>query len=232
VCAKADALLVTTPAAAALLAERHARVAPVHVLTQGFDDALPPAPAGSAGILPGTTLELLYTGSFYSFRSAGELLRAVLDTPGVRLNIATIHAPDDVVVASRRHPDRLRMLGFLPHLEALDWQRRADVLVNLANRDPGQVPGKCYEYMGAGRPILHIGTDPRDAVAAQVSALRRGWVCAPDAGTIAAHLRELVQLHAEGRVADGLQLDRDGVAGFGWGHLARRLDALLRTLAR
>lgn len=231
VCAQADAVLVTTPAAGALLAERHALVAPLHVLTQGFDDALPPAPA-SLGTPAGAPLELLYTGSFYSFRSARELLQAVLDTPGVRLNIATIHAPDDVVAASRRHPERIRMLGFLPHLEALAWQRRADVLVNLANRDPGQVPGKCYEYMGAGRPILHLGTDPRDAVAAQVMALRRGWVCAPDAAAISDRLRQLTRLHANGRVAEGLQLDRASVAGFGWGHLAGRLDGVLRTLPR
>jgi glycosyltransferase involved in cell wall biosynthesis len=231
VCAQADALLVTTPAAGALLAERHALVAPLHVLTQGFDDALPPAPA-SLATAPGAPLELLYTGSFYSFRSARELLQAVLDTPGLRLNIATIHAPDEVVAASRRHPDRIRMLGFLPHLDALAWQRRADVLVNLANRDPGQVPGKCYEYMGAGRPILHLGTDPSDAVAAQVLALRRGWVCAPDAAAISDRLRQLARLHADGRVAEGLQLDRAGVAGFGWSHLAGRLDGVLRTLPR
>lgn len=230
VCARADAILVTTPAAAALLAERHAVAAPAIVLPQGFDDTAPP-PAGDPAAHAQGPLELLYTGSFYSFRSAGALLRAVLDTPGTRLNIAAIHMPDDVLAASRRHPERIRLLGFLPHLEALAWQRRADVLVNLANRDPSQVPGKGYEYLGAGRPILHVGAEPGDALAAKVTALRRGWVCPPDAAAISARLGELVQRHADGRLDEGLDLGRDAVAEFGWSRLAARLDAVLRALA-
>ena len=228
VCDNADAILVTTPSARELLMERHAGIAPVTVLTQGFDDSKPPA-AQAAETRPGM-LELLYTGSFYSFRTANTLLQAVLDTPDVRLNIATIQAPDEVVAASQRHPGRIRLLGFLPHLDALAWQRKADVLVNLANRDPTQVPGKCYEYMGAGRPILHLGIDPDDAVAAQIRGRHRGWVCAPEAAAVTGRLRLLAQLHAEGRLTEGLRLDRASVSEFGWSELARRLDGLLHDI--
>src|SRR5690606_8195017 len=108
---------------------------------------------------------------------------------------------------------------------------RAHVLVNLANRDPSQVPGKCFEYMGAGRPVLHIGDAPGDAVAAEVRSRQRGWVCAPSEAAIAAKLRRLQQLHAGGGLHMGLRLDREGVAEFGWSHLAKRLDALLREVA-
>lgn len=228
-CRLADAVLVTTPAARSLLQQRHTVGGPIMVLTQGFDDAAPAAPV-RAERSDADTLELLYTGSFYSFRTAGALLQAVIDTPRVRLNIATIHAPDDVLDAARDHPGSIRLLGFLPHLQALAWQRSADVLVNLANRDPSQVPGKCYEYMGACRPILHLGIDPGDAVAAEVLSRQRGWVCAPERGAIAARLQDLQRRHVEGRLAEGLALDRDGVAAFGWGHLAQRLDALLRDI--
>src|SRR5690606_22417405 len=230
-CRRAAAILVTTPSARDLLAGRCNGHAPIVVLTQGFDDARAPAEASGGAADDTATLELLYTGSFYSFRSAGALLRAVIATPGVRLNIATIHAPDEVLEAARRHPDRIRLLGFLPHLAALDWQRRADVLVNLANQDPSQVPGKCFEYMGAGRPILHIGDAPGDAVAGEIAARQLGWVCAPGESAIAAELLRLQQLHAGGRLHAGLRLDRDGVAEFGWSHLAGRLDALLREVA-
>lgn len=228
VCNNADAILVTTPSARGMLMERHAGMAPVTVLTQGFDDSEPPAARGTD--TESGMLELLYTGSFYSFRTANTLLQAVLDTPNVRLNIATIQAPDEVVAASHQHPERIRLLGFLPHLDALAWQRRADVLVNLANRDPTQVPGKCYEYMGAGRPILHLGTDPDDAVAAQIRGRHRGWVCTPEGPAVAAQLRLLAQLHAERRLTEGLQLDRASVSEFGWNQLARRLDQLLRDI--
>jgi glycosyltransferase involved in cell wall biosynthesis len=230
VCNNADGILVTTPSARGLLIERHARIAPVVVLTQGFDDSEVPAER-KVSTTP-EILELLYTGSFYSFRTADALLQAVIDTPGTRLNIATIQAPDRIIEASQRYPDRIRLLGFLPHLQALRWQRNADVLVNLANRDPTQVPGKCYEYMGAGRPILHLGIDPRDAVAAQVGERRRGWVCAPDVEAITAQLQRLARLHAQGNLTEGLQLDRTGVAEFGWSQLARRLDGMLGDVQR
>lgn len=230
-CRRASAILVTTPLARELFASRCPAHAPIVVFTQGFDDARAPAEASHGPGEATTTLELLYTGSFYSFRSAGALLRAVIATPGVRLNIATIHAPDEVLEAARRYPDRIRLLGFLPHLAALDWQRRADVLVNLANQDPSQVPGKCFEYLGAGRPILHIGDASGDAVAREISSRQRGWVCAPSEPAIAAELLRLQRLHTDGRLHAGLRLDRDGVAEFGWSQLARRLDTVLREVA-
>jgi len=230
-CRRASAILVTTPSARELLASRCTSHGPIMVLTQGFDDARVAADAPEASVGEMATLELLYTGSFYSFRSAGALLRAAVATSGVRLNIATIHAPDEVLEAARKHPGSIRLLGFLPHLAALDRQRRADVLVNLANQDPSQVPGKCFEYMGAGAPILHIGDAPGDAVAAEVRSRQRGWVCAPSEAAIAAKLRRLQQLHAGGGLHMGLRLDREGVAEFGWSHLAKRLDALLREVA-
>ena len=77
VCDNADAILVTTPAARGLLMDRHTGMAPVTVLTQGFDDSEPAVTRmtpGESGLL-----ELLYTGSFYSFRTANTLLRAVVD---------------------------------------------------------------------------------------------------------------------------------------------------------
>jgi glycosyltransferase involved in cell wall biosynthesis len=230
VCELADHVLVTTPAAERLLRERHPGQAPIHVLTQGFD-AAPAIPAADDLRGRDDVLELLYTGSFYSFRTADSLLQAVLATPGTRLNIATIHVPDDVLAAARAHPERIRLLGFLPHLQALAWQRRADVLVNLANRDPSQVPGKCYEYLGAGRPILHLGDAPDDAVAGLITTRRRGWVCAPTAQAVGSQLAMLRERQRSGALTEGLALDPAAVAEFSWSALARRLDRLLREPA-
>jgi len=231
VCECADHILVTTPAAERLLRERHPGRAPIHVLTQGFD-ADPRAPGANDPRPRGDVLELLYTGSFYSFRTAGALLQAVLATPGTRLNIATIQVPDEVLAAARAHPDRIRLLGFLPHLEALAWQRRADVLVNLANRDPSQVPGKCYEYLGAGRPILHLGDAPGDAVAELITTRRRGWVCAPTTQAVSGQLARLRERQQAGVLTEDLVLDAGTVAEFSWPALAQRLDRLLREPAQ
>ena len=228
VCRQAEHVLVTTPSARDVLRRRHGHAAPISVLTQGFEDAGDPPEATPVEFDPGR-LELLYTGSFYAFRSADALLQAVVDTPGVRLNVATVHAPDALLQAIDRHPDRIRLLGFLPHRTAIATQREADVLVNLANRDAMQVPGKCYEFLGSGRPILHLGDAPGDAVAALVRERRRGWVAASDADGIAACLRELVARKNAGTLTGELSLGVDEVAEFGWSRLAARLDALLRT---
>ena len=190
VCSQAAAITVTSQGTAALLRDRHHRKHDIHVLTQGFDTG--PAEPLQAGVFEAGRLELLYTGSLYAFRRIDALLAAVVSTPGARLSIAGIGIPPHVLSFARAHPEQIRLLGFVPHLTARALQRQSDVLVNLANDDPVQVPGKFYEYLGAGRPILHLG-DCADPVGQRMGALRRGWICAQEAGTIAGLLAKLVQ---------------------------------------
>jgi len=225
VCATADHVLVTAESARQLLLKRHATRAPIAVLTQGFDDRRPPR----ASATPNSTLELLYTGSFYSFRRVDALLEAVLATPGLRLNIASIVVPDIVREAGEANPDRIRLLGFLPHDEAVAWQQRADVLINLANADPMQVPGKFYEYLGSGRPILHLGENEGDEAARLVQERHRGWICPQRPAALIETLRGLVELHREGRMSEGLSLDRESIAEFGWSVLGERLVRIVDT---
>ena len=224
----ADHILVTTPAAAALLAERHDRHAHVTVVTQGHAGDRP-APAGDRPF-DAARLELLYTGSFYSFRRPEALLEALREVPAARLNIASVSLPASVIQFARDCPDQVRVLGFLPHERALDLQRQADLLVNIGNADPSQVPGKIYEYLGAGRPILHLG-DADDAIARFVADLRRGWSCGNRSGPIAERLRGLAAEHAAGRLAEGLELGAASVAAWHWRAAAARIDAVAQSLA-
>jgi hypothetical protein len=46
----------------------------------------------------------------------------------------------------------------LPHKEAMGWCRGADLLI-LIEGAPYSIPGKLYEYLAAGRPILHVGPE-------------------------------------------------------------------------
>lgn len=228
VCAHAAGILVTTASARDELEARHGRAHRVEVLTQGFDDRLPAEGRGTSG---GGELELLYTGSFYDFRRPDALIEAVQRTPGIRLGIAAITAPDAVLRACRDAPDRFRMLGFLPHSEALRQQRRADVLVNIANRDASQVPGKVYEYLGACRPILHLRHDASDAVSGFVMEIGRGIACADDPDEIAGQLRRLRDAKRQGRLDADFDLSIEPVAGFGWSRIAPRLEGMLETAA-
>jgi glycosyltransferase involved in cell wall biosynthesis len=165
VCHSASMISVTSEAAKSVLHQRHGisddRVV---VVQQGFDPTFVAASNECEIDFDAQRLELLYTGSFYSFRRAEALLDAVRSVPGVRLTVATVLAPEYLTKAADCSQGNIRILGFLPHRVALAAQRRCDVLVNLANADPVQVPGKVYEYFGAGRPILHLRGEEQDVV--------------------------------------------------------------------
>jgi glycosyltransferase involved in cell wall biosynthesis len=60
--------------------------------------------------------------------------------------------------------DMVEVVDFLPRLEALKEMRRAHVLLLLANQQALQVPGKAYEYLGAGGRILAV-TEEKGATA-------------------------------------------------------------------
>jgi len=224
---EADHLFVTTSAAAALLEERHARHDRITVVTQGHAGAIDSS-SGRIDFDP-TRLELLYTGSFYSFRRPEALLAALRTCPGARLNIAAVTLPESVLGFASEFPDRIRLLGFLPHNDALAFQRDADLLVNIGNADPSQVPGKIYEYLGACRPILHLG-DGDDAIARLLSYLHRGWTTDNDADAIAALLDRLVETKRSGVFTDGLDLTAATVAEWRWEHLASRVEAVAASL--
>ena len=232
----ADGITVTTPGTRQLLIERHGapsgRVG-IQVLTQGFDDQAREPDVSCEGTFEDGLLELLYTGSFYRFRRPDALIDAVIAVPGVRLSVAAAAIPDWLGPRFDAHPQRFRLLGFLPHAAVLDLQERCDVLVNIANDNPCQVPGKFFEYLGASRPILHMGGSAGDDLAAEIIRdRRRGWVCGDD-DALAALLRTLVESKRSGEVnPGGMDMGRGAVAEFGWSRQAQKLSALMETLVR
>jgi glycosyltransferase involved in cell wall biosynthesis len=223
ICAKADAVLVTSEATRALLQSRHACTTAPVVITQGFD-AHRPAGAPPAPVDP-DRFELLYTGSLYRFRRIDALLDALPQVPEARLSIASVTLPAGLQARFARLPTQSRALGFLPHEDALQMQRHADLLVNLANDDPAQIPGKFYEYLGAGRPILHIGrTD--DAVAELLRRTGLGWSCENDPVAIADALRHALARRDAG--ADETRLQ--DIAPHSWQFLGGEVEAIARRV--
>jgi glycosyltransferase involved in cell wall biosynthesis len=226
-CAEADLVTVTSETARRVLRERHgideSRCA---TLTQGFDHR------ATAASVKGVTfetdrLELLYTGSFYSFRKVGPLLEALLAVPAARLSVGSVAPPPDLVAAAHRHPDQIRLLGFIPHVLAVALQRQCDVLVNLANADPVQVPGKFYEYLGSGTPILNIGGTVDDAAADLLRRAGGGWCSTDDSMS----LRALLGALAEEKSRAG-QITRSPTQNYdpmqhSWERLSQRLVELI-----
>ncbi len=232
-CRQADHVTVTAEHARELLARRHG-IPPsrTSVVTQGFDATGPVSPLVAENSFGEAALELLYSGSFYDFRQPRVLVEGVLSVPGVRLSIATHRVPDWLPPLIEAHPDQLRLLGFLPHDLIRALQRSADVLVNIGNDDSTHVPGKVYEYLGAGRPILHLGGQDDDTAADLLRKLRRGVVCGNDAREVATALGRLVEIKHGGSWDDAFDLSPAAVAGYEWSALARRMQGILQNVCR
>lgn len=231
VCRVAALVSVTNQATADLLMRRHGLPAQrCVVLPQGFDATFDPAQVPSPDFDQGI-LELLYTGSLYSFRTLEPLIEAVVEVPGVRLNVATLLVPAYLQEAGRTHPRSIRILGFLPHESALAAQRRCDVLVNVANTDPVQVPGKVHEYLQARRPILHLRGQERDAVSEFIESVCVGWDVEAKPQELRVRLADLIRRKRE---RAGL-LERPQWAKthqYSWQALARRwIEEVDRTLS-
>lgn len=220
VCRAACLVSVTTDAAAVLLKERHhLEDGKSLVLRQGYDPRFVASSNERWLDFDDETLELLYTGSFYSFRRAEELLQAVIAMHGVRLTIATISAPDYLQQAAAEHPAHIRLVDFLPHRVALAAQRDCDVLLNIANADPVQVPGKVFEYLGAGKPIVHLRGDQQDATGQLLSQLEAGWEITASAAAIGEVLQLLRQRKRDGQLAQ-VVMGRGDVESYAWPALA------------
>jgi glycosyltransferase involved in cell wall biosynthesis len=99
--------------------------------------------------------------------------------------------------------DCVHLRDYVPHREAIAAMRNADVLVlikHVESRFQGLIPGKLYEYMGAGRPILALV--PPSEAADLVRDGGWGEVAPPDdAESIAAALLRLVRHRQAGSMA-------------------------------
>jgi glycosyltransferase involved in cell wall biosynthesis len=219
VCMHARAITMTSKSAASALVSRHPEIkASCHVLTQGFDARVARATAGSL-LGDSDTLEILYTGSFYAFRDATPVFDAVARASGVRLSIASISLPEALKEMVLVHPDKFRLLGFIPHKAALALQREYDLLLNIANDDPVQVPGKLYEYLGSGTPILHVGGV--DAAAELVAENGSGWCEPQDVDRIQARLEHVAGLKSKKLLAKRAANER--IQAYSWESIAAEL---------
>lgn len=72
--------------------------------------------------------------------------------------------------------------GYLPHSEIFNEYKRSAVLLLLLNNtdiSKGHIPGKLFEYLAAGRPILAIGPEDGD-VAEILNLTKMGEICSSD----------------------------------------------------
>lgn len=130
-------------------------------------------------------------------------------------------------VEARGFADVVSFPGQVPHRQALALEAGAHALLLVKHTSPrfGElIPGKLYEYLGSGRPVLAVV--PEGPAAELVRGLGMGWVAPPGDP---ARLADALEAAWEGRVpARGLAEER---AAFTRGALTARLAAALERLA-
>ncbi|MBI1798632.1 MAG: glycosyltransferase [Candidatus Eisenbacteria bacterium] len=211
----------------------------VHLLPNGFEASPPVAsPATPAG----ERFQIVFTGTLSLMPDTEVFLEAIHEAlkhhPRARRSLrARLIGPYDSGYADRAVALGLtgivEFTGPLAHAESRRQQREASLLVLWKPRGaPTMVPGKLYEYLDAGRPLL-AALEPEDEAAELV--LRAGGArVAPgdrDAMTTAIEERWLAWQRGE-RPADARPawLDRYRRAELA-GDLARILDSLKRERA-
>jgi glycosyltransferase involved in cell wall biosynthesis len=163
-------IVLNTPALERRFRERYPEIARVRTIPNGFDpDAAARLPAASGGGSPGF-VEVAHYGQVYGVRSGLFLLEGLAqlrrERPEafVRLQVVLVGAVDGEAAFRARAAQlgvdgAISIPGILPHAAALARQRLSDVLLLLGpeSGEPElQVPGKLYEYLAAGRPILAL----------------------------------------------------------------------------
>jgi glycosyl transferase family 1/glycosyl transferase family 4 len=236
VCTHANAVVVATRWHEAVLKDAYPS-ARVERISNGYDgDDI----RSVASLAPARApMRFLHAGMLTQKRSATAFLEALARFfqrhPQARAEVRVdfVGAREDEnerAVARLGLADVVELRGTVAHSDALRMERQAHVLLLIKHADSrydGLVPGKLYEYVGLGRPILALA--PPGEARALVESLRRGETAAPDdVGTIATKIEVLYRHFRAGTLDSAYDLspvpalERERQAG----ELARVLDAI------
>jgi glycosyltransferase involved in cell wall biosynthesis len=200
---RADAIVCVTPTIAEEMRALGAR-GEIEMIPNGADlDDF-----AKVAYTPGDRFRITHTGSFFGKRDPRPFFSALaqIEAPITARFVGDLRAADKAWVESLRLGERLELIPFSPHHEAVELQRNSDALLLLLPTDGGRgvdVPsGKLYEYLAARRPIL-ASVPPQGAAAELVRDAGAGVVVPPEDGeAIRAALTELIEHWQRGELAD------------------------------
>jgi glycosyltransferase involved in cell wall biosynthesis len=157
------------------------------VVSNGFD----PAQFLTAG-QPGPEFpgwNVVHAGALYYGRSLANFLEAAARVAAADANFArafsltligTLDGSARAELSQRATATRIQIRGQLDHASTIEGMRSADALLLVANTTPGAeatVPGKLFEYLAIGRPVLAVA--PPDSSSADVLEQTGGGWLAP-----------------------------------------------------
>ncbi len=141
---------------------------PIHVITNGFDDET---------VAPFTldkAFTIAHIGSLLSKRNPELLWEALSDLTlehsgfkdDFQLNLVGF-VSEDVLVSLEKHnlTPYLNKVGYVSHKEAINFQKKSQLLllIEIDSKDTRCIiPGKLFEYMVSGRPIVALGPEGSD----------------------------------------------------------------------
>ena len=193
------------------------------IITQGFS----PYAADSHKKHKNMRFTLFFAGSFYKgFREPDSLIEAL---SAVDANIKFVIAGTNEFFMDRFEAiaDKIEFLGLVPYFESLKLQRKADILVNISNKQLYQVPGKFFEYLGSGRPILDIVYDENDETAKLTREFNVGVVCRNSACEIRDAILRLYNLWKNDMLENSFDLNNAKPAKYSWESGAEKLCRLI-----
>lgn len=231
---RAAAVVTVFPSLSAFFRDQYGRN-DVETITNGFDPeefaGLPPS-----GLLDPAACNIVHAGRFAGsyggrdVRPLADALKRVLDEDQAPARDLRLHLIGELTARERRCFRALIDAGLViehglqPRPRALAAQTEADALLLLTGSDrPGSAPGKLFEYLGAGRPIL--GLTAASFAEEVVRSTAAGWTVNPtDRDGIAGLLRRA----AGGELTlEALAPDRERIAEYSRERLIGRLDGIL-----
>ncbi len=211
------------------------------MIPNGFDedDFQGLTPDGD-GVFDPAFINLAHFGTVYPtfsgqfFRAAAALLERHPEL-GQKVRLHVIGYPDTVVEQMTRHETLKRVLvlhKFVPHTRVVRVMAAADGLLLFYGHEytsRASIPGKLYEYLRVGRPILAVAFP--GGVEDLINQCRAGWVFRPDdVDGIAAALARLIQSRIHGQ--DPIVPDASVVSAFRHDRLSQQLAAVFNRVAR
>lgn len=142
----------------------HLNAGKFHLIPNGYDSSDFPDFQPAAN----DVFTITYTGSMYGRRNPQTFLQALdmlmqqgkLNPSMIRLRFIGRFG-DDVAAMFSSSPfaSSIENIPYVPHVESLKWLMKSDVsllIVDESKESDKIVPGKVYEYLGIGKPILAL----------------------------------------------------------------------------
>jgi len=238
VLSKAGAITLTTEATRALYASIFPEMAPrMMVVPMGYDPeefshvTVPARPDADQD-----RVWLVHTGRLYReardpepFLSALEEIVRQDPVRADRLRVFLVGEVDEVTrkrIETSPASSIVREVPWVPYIKSLCWMLAADELLLFGNKGELQIPGKLFNYIGSGTPILMLCETERDPGAQLLRGMPGARLLPNSPQHIAQYLRELL---LRGR-RTSRRAQPAGTEAFAWPSIAKALVTRMEAL--